>query len=1088
MEFRSLAYLRKELAQKRQELEDFRERYGEKMAPEIPVPYRYSSYSIRGEPNTLFYFLTNEVSKVSTEMTDFAKAKNQNLKKLAKAATKQLEKREEREQRERHEIKKRQVNMAKTMSAAVYKSYWQNVFRVLKFLQEKRFKLKQKQIEEKKINNFLKVQSELADEILQEIKSSNMSFVSPAKLTALSTESVEKSIIIHLKKIKYRKYELKSVEEHERPANEIHDTISHLDHDRNCPLMLFRGKLRNYQRIGVEWLNTLGLKRISCILADEMGLGKTVQTIAHFAYLAEVHGIWGPHLVVVPTTVLGNWINEFQRFLPAMKVFAYYGRSADRKQKRKGWSELDKFNICLTTYRIISIDAKIFKRRRWFTMILDEAHIIKNPKTQCFITLQKIKTFNRILLTGTPLQNRLQELWTLMTFLFPKKFGQKNLFCSNFDFYLEKAAKTNSNAYNSIIKKLHSILRPLILRRLKKDVEKQLPKKIEKVVLCDLSRRQKLLYDQFIMNSSADERKMNGFVQSLNALMQLRKICNHPDLIDEKVSQSAMILEQIEFMVPSFIDFQAFNTRVIGFQRPLVREPGPLINVYLMGLICLLHKKNRDSMTQSQVEMEYQSLLRKNKMSRVAQNLTRCQYEDLIPFSHKDSHLMSLSTQSAPTLFKSVADLCEWSKVEYDNFIIPVIPVASTGFYSNLYKDMSRYSEQIFQHSLNSVTPIPKVFVNNINGFINDAGKMKKLYHLLMKLRKNNKKVLIFTQMSKMLNFLEALLSAKGFTYVRLDGSIPTEKRQAKVTYFNENPKIMIFISSTRVGGIGINLTAADTVIFYDCDWNPAVDKQAQDRCHRIGQNRDVTVYKLVSKYTIEENILMTSNVKSKMDDLVLNKGKFNLQEIFSSIIKTSEGGSQSTGNFNELITAYLNQVEEETDRVNLDDKTKYKNKLDGGDVDENAENDEEALAEQELEEDNLFENGESPLGEINPDDFDPSKMVGQKQHTVSDVIETYESEIRLVENVLPDLYKYGIKILKKNVVKSDAWNEPTGLDEEAEIEDEGFEQNTDHSENVPEEEMFYKEVLAKRNLNIGIKETQEYILETRKKFKTNFA
>lgn len=228
---------------------------------------------------------------------------------------------------------------------------------------------------------------------------------------------------------------------------------------------LFRGKLREYQKMGLDWLNTLSSKRISCILADEMGLGKTVQTIAHLGHLAEKMGIWGPHLVVVPTTVLGNWLEEFNRFLPSFKIFGYFGRSSERKQKRKGWSQLDKFNVCLTTYRIVTIDSKVFTRRKWYSLILDEAHLIKNSKTQCFMALSKLKTINRIMLTGTPLQNKLEELWTLLTFLFPQKFGNKHLLAHSFDSYVEKAAKTNKNMYLAVIQKLHSIIRPLILRR-----------------------------------------------------------------------------------------------------------------------------------------------------------------------------------------------------------------------------------------------------------------------------------------------------------------------------------------------------------------------------------------------------------------------------------------------------------------------------------------------------------------------------------------------------------------------------------------------------------------------------------------------
>jgi SNF2 family DNA or RNA helicase len=1087
MEFKGLAYLKNVLSEKRGALASFRDSYGEKLLADVPQPYRLSSYTIKGDSNTLYYFAMNEVPRIQTEMAEQGKARQQNLKKLVKLAVKSLDKRKEREERERHEVKKGQINIAKVVSAAVYKSFWQTSFRILKFLQEKKFKLKQKKIEERKINNFLRVQSELADEILADIKSTNMSFASSAKMSALAFENEEKSFIVHLKKLKYKKFELNFIEEKVKERPETAVAAENQANGKNFPLSLFRGQLRTYQRIGVEWLNTLSMKRISCILADEMGLGKTVQTIAHLSFLAEVHGIWGPHLIVVPTTVLGNWIEELHRFLPAMKVFAYYGRSADRKQKRKGWSELDKFNICLTTYRIISIDAKIFKRRKWFSMILDEAHIIKNPKTQCFITLQKLRTFNRILLTGTPLQNRLQELWTLMTFLFPKKFGQKNLFCSNFDFYLEKAAKSNSNAYNNIIKKLHSILRPLILRRLKKDVEKQLPKKIEKIVLCDLSRRQKYLYDQFIMNSSVDERKLNGFVQSLNALMQLRKICNHPDLIDERISQSAIVLERIPFAVPLILDFEAYKACQKKVQVSIMQASGVLPKVYLVALMCLLHRSQKGFIKLNKHEIQHQRFSNRHMTKRILANFGRKLDADFLPFSSSFDFCSFDLKKKVPLLFEDVIHLNDHIVSEFENFIFQVTPVSSLGFDSPLYKDFSEHGRTIFEYNCNTVTPIPKIFVNNVNSFINDAGKMKRLYHLLIKLRKNNKKVLIFTQMSKMLNFLETMLSAKGFTYVRLDGSIPTEKRQAKVTYFNENPKIMIFISSTRVGGVGINLTAADTVIFYDCDWNPAVDKQAQDRCHRIGQNRDVTVYKLISKYTIEENILMTSNIKSKMDDLVLNKGQFNLQELFTSMAKSIDKEKQGSRDYNELITSYLNQVEEETDRVD-DDKPRMTNQISKNEIGENIE--EEPCAENEFEEENLNDpNGEEPgsqefgTGDGASPNFNRTKPENEQSH--SDAIQNYEEEIKLTQSVLSDVAKYGIFLLKRNIKSSDELEENCGTHESDDKEKPEMEIETEHSDNIPEDELFYKEVLAKRTLNMTSKEVQESIAETRKRFRT---
>lgn len=194
------------------------------------------------------------------------------------------------------------------------------------------------------------------------------------------------------------------------------------DEDTEQPIalpFLLRADLRPYQRTGLTWLARLYREKTNAILADEMGLGKTLQTIALLAHLACDQQEWGPHLIIVPTSVILNWEMEFKKFLPGFKVLTYYGSQQERKERRKGWFAPDAFQVCITSYQIAIADQAIFRRRQWQYLILDEAHNIKNFRSQRWQTLLGFKSERRLLLTGTPLQNNLMELWSLMYFLMP---------------------------------------------------------------------------------------------------------------------------------------------------------------------------------------------------------------------------------------------------------------------------------------------------------------------------------------------------------------------------------------------------------------------------------------------------------------------------------------------------------------------------------------------------------------------------------------------------------------------------------------------------------------------------------------------
>jgi len=313
--------------------------------------------------------------------------------------------------------------------------------------------------------------------------------------------------------------------------------------------------LREYQHIGLNWLVSLHERRLNGILADEMGLGKTIQTIALLAYLAIHKGLWGPHLVIVPTSCIINWEVEFKRFCPMFKILTYFGSSKRRKFLRTGWSKLNSFHVCITSYQIVVQDSTAFRRKRWYYMILDEAHNIKNFKSKRWQTLLNFNTQRRLLLTGTPLQNNLMELWSLMHFLMPHIFKSRKEFSYWFNNPLNGMIEGNRGINNDLIGRLHSIMRPFLLRRLKKDVAKQLPGKFEHLVMCRLSKRQLHLYEEFMARSSTKASLSGGgnFLGMMNILMQLRKVCNHPDLFEPRPISSPFAPINISYRAPPLI-------------------------------------------------------------------------------------------------------------------------------------------------------------------------------------------------------------------------------------------------------------------------------------------------------------------------------------------------------------------------------------------------------------------------------------------------------------------------------------------------------------------------------------------------------
>ncbi|KAG5096518.1 hypothetical protein JHK82_046372 [Glycine max] len=284
-----------------------------------------------------------------------------------------------------------------------------------------------------------------------------------------------------------------------------------------------QGKMRDYQLAGLNWLIRLYENGINGILADEMGLGKTLQTISLLGYLHEFRGITGPHMVVAPKSTLGNWMNEIRRFCPVLRAVKFLGNPDERKHIREELLVAGKFDVCVTSFEMVIKEKSALRRFSWRYIIIDEAHRIKNENSLLSKTMRLYNTNYRLLITGTPLQNNLHELWALLNFLLPEIFSSAETFDEWFQI-------SGENDEHEVVQQLHKVLRPFLLRRLKSDVEKGLPPKKETILKVGMSQMQKQYYkallqkDLEVVNAGGERKRL------LNIAMQLRKCCNHPYL------------------------------------------------------------------------------------------------------------------------------------------------------------------------------------------------------------------------------------------------------------------------------------------------------------------------------------------------------------------------------------------------------------------------------------------------------------------------------------------------------------------------------------------------------------------------------
>lgn len=758
------------------------------------------------------------------------------------------------------------------------------------------------------------------------------------------------------------------------------------------PKMLM-AQLKEYQLKGLTWLGNLYEQGINGILADEMGLGKTIQSISLLAYLAEVHNLWGPFLVIAPASTLHNWQQELARFVPRLKALPYWGSPKDRETLRKIWNrknqtfnEDSQFHILVTSYQLAVQDEKYFQMMRWQYMILDEAQAIKSASSARWKSLLSLNCRNRLLLTGTPIQNSMHgefgamncmltiELWALLHFIMPSLFDSHEEFSEWFSKDIENAATKGDNATlkPEQLKRLHMILKPFMLRRIKKHVQKELGDKIEIDVLVDLSQRQREIYKalrkrvpiaELIAQASNGGNDSAGTTHLMNLVMQFRKVCNHPDLFERQdvaspllfgsFSQSGNLARQgdnlycpasarnaIEVQLPKLVwtdggkldvpsekGHAGSDTHILGnllniwstdwinaslkednsqfgFLRVLDLSPGQAHrHAKAHPLVKMLDDANGEH---EYVEKgpytldKYFAASSTKKLGAPAPELPTCAPEGL-------PALRDISNQVWNESFLSRRD----GRFATDRAVAPaVVPVISNRSFLNAQERLA--NDPMVQTALYGVsaserndpaavaqldrlvpgvpptgllgaspasqTPISTIRVPPPQRLIIDSAKLARLDELLRELKDGGHRVLLYFQMTKMMDLIEEYLIYRQYKYLRLDGSSPIGERRDMVTSWQTNPDFFIFCLSTRAGGLGINLTAADTVIFYDHDWNPSNDAQAMDRAHRVGQTKQVTVYRLIARGTIEERIVQLARAKKDVQDIVV--GTKNLNDV----------------------------------------------------------------------------------------------------------------------------------------------------------------------------------------------------------------
>ncbi|XP_011506045.1 PREDICTED: DNA excision repair protein ERCC-6-like [Ceratosolen solmsi marchali] len=509
------------------------------------------------------------------------------------------------------------------------------------------------------------------------------------------------------------------------------EPLHKIDHLFKVPKCIWK-KLYKYQKVSVKWLWELHSRNLGGLLGDEMGLGKTVQVIAFLAGLdcsellsdgGRFRGL-GPTLIICPATLLEQWVKHFHDWWPTMRTVILHQSGTFHGDTEDLLHSLRAGGILVTSYSGVLIHKELLLRFKWHYIILDEGHKIRNPEAKISKIVKGFLTPHRLLLTGSPMQNSLKELWSLFDFILPGKLGTLSAFMEHCSGPITRGGYSNASRLQEatalqVATMLRDAITPYMLRRTKYDIQHHisLPDKNEQVLFCCLTDEQRQLYKQFLRSDEVSfvlhEKREGGRYRArlLVALTALRKICNHPDLF-------------------------------------------------------LYSKAQMESEEETEMEVD------ENEINK---------------FGH-------------------------WKR----------------------------------------------------------AGKMTVVRSLLKIWNKQSHRVLLFTQSRQMMHILECLVQKENYTYLRMDGTTPMSQRQLLISKFNKDKSFFIFLLTTRVGGLGVNLTGANRVIIYDPDWNPATDAQARERAWRIGQDKSVTIYRLITAGTIEEKMYHRQVFKILLSNKVL--------------------------------------------------------------------------------------------------------------------------------------------------------------------------------------------------------------------------
>ncbi|KAI5250092.1 SWI/SNF chromatin remodeling complex component [Aureobasidium subglaciale] len=602
------------------------------------------------------------------------------------------------------------------------------------------------------------------------------------------------------------------------------------------PALVSGGLMRSYQLEGLEWLTSLYENGLNGILADEMGLGKTIQTISFLAFLRE-KGTYGPFLIASPLSTTSNWVNEFNKWTPDIPVVLYHGSKQEREEIRtkrfKNPGSKD-FPVVCTSYEICMNDRKFLANFGWKFIIIDEGHRIKNLNCRLIRELQSYQSANRLLITGTPLQNNLTELWSLLHFLMPTIFDKLESFESWFDF----SALNQRNGYEDILSEerqtnlvtsLHAILKPFLLRRIKTDVETSLPKKREYILYAPLTATQRELYKEILEGTSRSYLE-NKAVESLSG-------ANTPR-----------------------------TTRGASLKRSRLEEGSITPN-----------KSVKSSRASTPATTASTRSNRRAKKSQNYEELSDTAYFQKVQNEQSEEEEQSLNSSEEEAQEQAQTLALAKKLIGAKKLQNPVLQLRlccnspHNFFYPFMEEDNSDVDETL----------------------VTESGKMLLLDSLMPSLLDRGHKVLIFSQFKTQLDLIETYCEVlRGWKCSRIDGGVSQPDRQEQIAQFNSpESETNIFLLSTRAGGQGINLTAADTVLLFDSDWNPQQDLQAQDRAHRIGQTRPVIVYRFATKGTVETLLLEKAESKRRLEKLVIQKGKF----------KSMRAGEVSGAEFAEL-------------------------------------------------------------------------------------------------------------------------------------------------------------------------------------------